>query len=187
MRADVIEAFHVPSTSMVPTIHVGDRILSGKGPLLGTPAPGDVLVYTPSPDRDWIQRVMGLPGQTLDDTDDGVVVDGKKLPSEVVDAKFSYDDVKPDGSTERRRGMVVREHLGARSYLLLRGAAPRVRGPWKVPANTLFFMGDNRLNANDSRYNPPAPRSSVTGRVLTVWWAMNGNVPDWERIGTPIE
>jgi signal peptidase I len=186
MREHLLEAFKIPSSSMEPTLHIGDHLFIVKGPLATPITPGDVLVYTTDDDRDYIKRYMGAPGQTIGESDAGMVVDGKVLRSEVLDASYGYEDGEP-GSMLRRSGIEVREHFGARSYLVLRPEHPRQAGPWKVPPGTAFFVGDNRGNSNDSRYNPATQVDRIKGRAVTIWWAVHDGAPAWDRIGAPIE
>lgn len=186
VRTNLFEAFKLPSSSMEPTLHSGDHLFIVKGPLAKPITPSDVLVYTTDDNRDYIKRYMGAPGQTLDESDAGIVVDGKVLPGEVIDPNYSYEDGEP-GHMERRAGIEVREHFGARSYLVLRPEHPRHPGPWRVPPGTAFFVGDNRGNSNDSRYNPATPVDRIKGRAVTIWWAVHDGAPAWDRIGAPIE
>jgi signal peptidase I len=186
VRTNLFEAFKIPSSSMEPTLHIDDHLFIVKGPLAQPITPGDVLVYATDDDRDYIKRYMGAPGQTLDESDAGMVIDGKVLPGEVVDASYSYEDGEP-GHREQRAGIKVREHLGARSYLVLRPEHPRHPGPWKVPPGTAFFVGDSRGNSNDSRYNPATPVDRIKGRAVTIYWAVHDGAPAWDRIGGPIE
>lgn len=86
-----------------------------------------------------------------------------------------------------RSGTVVREHLGARSYLTLRTGPPNQTGTWTVPSAHVFFVGDSRDNSNDSRYLGTSPEDAIIGRVLGVWLAFRDGAPDWDRLGMPVE
>jgi len=188
LKEHLIEAFRIPSSSMVPTLQIGDHVFAVKGPLLGPLTPGDIFVYRNAEDRDYIFRYITAGPHTVTESEAGIAVDGKVLPRQVVAASATYrDEDYLAGEAIERSGSIVREHAGARSYLTFRSGPPRQPGPWNVPEGTLFFVGDNRNNANDSRNNDPTPVGRLRGRAIAIWWASRDGVPDWERIGTPIE
>jgi len=187
LRTQLLEAFRIPSSSMVPTLMVDDQVFVAKGTLLGAPVPGDLLVHTIE-GRQYIKRYLAGPGQTIAETEAGLSIDGKPLATEVIDASFHYQD--RDETNDRmldRSGALVREHLGARSYLTLRTGPPRTTGSWTVPAGQVFFVGDNRNNSNDSRYQGASPQDTIVGRVVGVWLAFRDGAPDWNRMGMPVE
>jgi len=185
LRTQLLEVFKVPSSSMVPTVHMDDQIYVGKGPLFGDLVPGQVIVYRQG-EQVWVKRYLAGPGQTIAVTESGISIDGKPLVTEVVDPGFHYQDHDGD-SPQVHSGSVVREHLGARSYLTLRTGATRPTGTWTVPAGQVFFVGDNRNNSNDSRYRGAVPKDAIIGRVLGVWLGFRDGAPDWDRMGVPIE
>jgi signal peptidase I len=187
LRAHLLEAFKIPSSSMVPTLMVDDHVFAAKGPLLGTPVPGDLLIYN-FDGHPFVKRYLAGPGQTITETDAGLSIDGKRLATELVDPDFHYLDRDEVTHQEHdRSGIVLREHLGARSYLTLRSGPPHVTATWTVPAGRLFFVGDSRNNSNDSRYNDPTPQDAIIGRVIGIWLAFRDGAPDWDRMGTPVE
>jgi signal peptidase I len=189
LREHLLEAFKIPSSAMEPTLHIGDHIFAVKGPLAKQRTPGDIYVYRTDEGRDYIFRYLTGGPHTVTESDAGIAIDGAPLRREVIDAGATYLDMD-DYPTERwyeRSGSIVREHLGARSYRTFRMRPPSGTGPWKVPAGTMFMVGDNRNNANDSRYNPPVPLDRFRGRAVVIWWAARDGVPDWDRIGTLLE
>jgi signal peptidase I len=149
LRATVVEPFSVPSRGMVPTLQVGDRIVVVKSSLLAGPIKqGNIVVFRhPATDscgsgrgaaQDLVQRVVGLPGQTISSKGDTVYVDGRPL-----NEPHWYNP---------RFGPV-----GSRSIRLT-----------TIPANEYFMMGDNRSQACDSRSFGAVPRSSIVGKVVSV-------------------
>jgi len=186
LRGRMLEAFKIPSSSMAPTVLVDDHLFIVKGALTGEVVPGDVLVYKQD-DVQWIKRYIAGPGQTIAETDTGLVIDGQPLATEVVDPNYRYRDGEKSLRIVERTGTVVREHLGARSYLTLRTGPPRQTGSWTVPAGHVFLIGDNRNNSNDSRYVGPTRKENVVGRAVFTWLAYRDGVPDWDRMGVSPE
>jgi signal peptidase I len=186
LRTHVLEAFRAASTSMLPTLQAGDQFFVAKG-ALGTPTPGDVVAHHVE-DRVFVTRYLAGPGQTIAETDAGISIDGKPLPIEVVDPSYRFTE--PDEIADRiheRSGALVRERLGARSYLTLRTGPPHRIGTWTVRAGHIFVIGDNRNNSNDSRYRGTGPQETIIGRVVGVWLALRDGAPDWDRMGVPVE
>ncbi len=122
---------------------------------------GDVVVFKfpEDPRRDFIKRVIGLPGETVEIRDKRVLVDGRLLDEPY--AFHSDDRVWPDRAGVPERGR-RRDHL-----------AERV-----VPAGSYFVMGDNRDDSNDSRFWGPIPGSNVVGRAMFVYWSLLPRSPE---------
>lgn len=163
IKGFLLQAFVIPSTSMVPTLERGDRVLVNKLAMsLGGPSRGEVLVFhNPLLDElhrgplaaalHWmgeglgvgqpmdeflIKRVVGLPGDTVSVKGDGVYINGRKL---------------------------------AEPYANLQhGAGPL--GTWNVPRDSLFMMGDNRGDSEDSRVFGAIPVDTVVGRAFLRMW-----------------
>ena len=166
-RAFVIQAFRIPSESMVPTLLKGDFLFVNKfeyGPkipfthlrLPGIRAPrrGDVIVFQyPGDTRlDYVKRCIATGGQTVEILDKRVIVDGDTL----------------------------REPYAIRSdpMVLPRGSAPRDNfGPYTLAPGELFMMGDNRDNSNDSRFWGPVKMDLVRGRAMFIYFSTAGNDP----------
>jgi signal peptidase I len=181
VRTFVVQAFKIPTGSMENNLLIGDHLLVNKfvyAPTLTgleeTLLPidpirrGDILVFKfpEDPERDFIKRVIGLPGETIELRDKKVYIDGKGLDEPYVHFLFPFDPNAEDHGT-----MDVR-----RSY-----------GPVTVPEGNYFMMGDNRDNSEDSRYWGFMPREYVKGRALFVYFSFGegagllGNVR-WSRI-----
>ncbi|MDO8962959.1 MAG: signal peptidase I [Coriobacteriia bacterium] len=137
----LVQPFEIPSTSMEPTLLVGDRVLVDKLAYRSrTPAPGDVVVFTSAedPSKNLIKRVVAVGGQTLDIEDGRLIVDGDSLTESYVNATF------PDDYTAEE--------------------------PTTVPAGMIYVMGDNRASSRDSRFFGPVPLTGVLGRAFAIYW-----------------
>jgi len=205
LRSFVAEPFRIPSSSMMPTLLIGDFILVNKfayglrWPITnrkffanGEPQRGDVVVFRPPhhPREDWIKRVIGLPGDTIGYHDNKVRVNGKELPYRV---EGLYQGV---GQGERETGSArLTEGLPGRPHFVLeREDLPFLpqgqgEGDWTVPAGHYFVMGDNRDNSEDSRFWGVLPEANLRGKAFLVWmnfdWSTTRKV-DVSRIGTKI-
>ncbi len=169
IKTFLIQAFFIPSSSMVPTLQVGDRILVNRlAYRFGDIEHGDIIVFTdptPTPqdrgivgelvhwlgegigvvrpaDDDFIKRVIALPGETWEMRNGVTYVDGRKLSEPYVN----------------------QADLDTRSF-----------GPATVPDGMLFVMGDNRNHSGDSRFPPPGglgyiPIDRVIGQAFVIIW-----------------
>ncbi len=178
IRTFIIQAFDIPSGSMEPTLLPGDYILVGKFsygirvPYTGArlfpykdPKRGDVIVfvYPKDPSKDFIKRVIGTQGETVQITGGKIYIDNKLIP----DPWGYFDDKEPP------------------SFI----ASVENFGPVVVPENSLFVMGDNRNNSEDSRFWGTLPIRNVLGKAFVIYFSWNGkaeNMMDkvrWSRIG----
>jgi signal peptidase I len=173
IRTFVVQAFKIPSGSMKPTLLVGDHILVNKF-IYGiripftdrtfisvtTPKRGDVIVFKFPRDtsKDYIKRVIGLPGDQIQLVDQKLLVNGKQVDDP--HAFYALAGMKLD------------------SFL-------RHFGPVTVPADHLFVMGDNRDESSDSRVWGFVPRSYVLGKAFLIYWSWDQNHIDvrWSRLG----
>lgn len=195
-RSFVAEPFKIPSGSMMPTLLVGDFILVNKFayglrlPVLNTrilatgePKRGDVFVfrYPENPKEDYIKRVVGLPGDTIEYRNKTLFVNGQQI------AETSLGTYA--GPFEPGRSMdgaeLKREDLDGVQHQILE--VPRVwvghEGTWTVPAGHYFAMGDNRDNSADSRFWGFVPEENLVGRAFVIWM----NFGHLNRIGTVIK
>jgi signal peptidase I len=164
VRTWAVQAFKIPTGSMENNLLIGDHLLVNKfvfGPsatsLERTLLPmrdirrGDIVVfkYPDEPERDFIKRVIGLPGETLELRNKKVYINGQPLDEPYVhflDAAHNAQEVT---------SFDVRERYG----------------PVKVPDGQYFVMGDNRDNSQDSRYWGFLPRGYIKGRALMIYWS----------------
>jgi len=190
LRAFVVEAFQIPSGSMIPTLEVGDHIFvskfsyaiglpfsNAKLAVLGKPKRGDIIVFKYPPDQsiDYIKRVMGLPGETLEVRHNEVFIDGHSLAREQLQESCVANDGKDfDGDDDRHPCEVWLEHLEGLSHVThqepLRSTSSDF-GPVKIPEGHYFAMGDNRDNSKDSRVWGFVPFENIKGRALVIWWS----------------
>lgn len=204
LRAFVIEAFKIPSGSMIPTLKVGDHIFVNKfiygvripwtmtKILEGSPNRGDVVVFI-NPvevDKDFIKRVVAIGGDTVSVKDNIVYVNGKALPRREIDGACSYPDTE-EGIEEwyvRSCKAYIEENQGVRYKViqneLLTDPRPEDFDEVRVPEGHIFVMGDNRDNSSDSR-NPKwtfVPNRNIKGKALVIWFSKG--VPEgvrWSR------
>lgn len=178
IRAYIVQAFKIPSGSMIPTLLIGDHILVNKF-LYGTKIPftdkivlefrkpekGDIIVfkYPENPEKDFIKRVVATAGDTIEERNKIVSVNGKP----VTEPYTRHFDMHI-----RSGGMDTRDNFG----------------PITVPPNKVFVMGDNRDQSYDSRYWGFVDRKSIRGKALLIYWSWDpDNWVRWNRIGRLIE
>src|SRR5947209_7686943 len=179
IRTFVVQAFKIPTGSMENNLLIGDHLLVNKlllGPTatrlerallpMGTIARRDVIVfkYPEDPDRDFIKRVIALPGETVELREKRVYINGKPL-----DEPYVHFLEPPGGAGEFHEvtSFDVRERYG----------------PVTVPANQYFVMGDNRDNSQDSRYWGFLPREYVKGKALVIYWSYEAERGDYQEDG----
>jgi len=179
IRTFVVQAFKIPTGSMETNLLIGDHLLVNKevySPSLGSweslilakrPIQRrDIVVFKfpEDPARDFIKRVIGLPGETVEIRDKTVFVDGKPLDEPY--ARFLEPALRMDdpeyGLRESTRGNW---------------------GPQTVPAGQLFVLGDNRDNSRDSRFWGFLPVDQVKGRALLVYWSYEASREEYRRTG----
>ena len=206
LRTFVVEAFKIPSSSMVPTLMVGDHIFVNKfsyGPAIPythariwthmPPERGDVMVfaYPENMEQDFIKRVIAIPGDKLETKEGHPVINGWEIPSCLI-GSYAYDDA--DTLPPHHEGDLFIEYLGKESYLTFydRSKDPQLnKGPWFVPPGQVYVMGDNRNNSHDSRawFNNQGggvPFENIRGRALFVWLSYRDTGIDWTRFGQPV-
>jgi signal peptidase I len=176
VRTWVVQAFKIPTGSMENNLLIGDHLLVNKfvfGPSLSsaerTLLPmrdirrGDIVVfkYPDDPDRDFIKRVIGLPGDTLELRNKKVYINGQPIDEPYV----HFLDTSPDA--QEVTSFDVRERYG----------------PVKVPERQYFVMGDNRDNSQDSRYWGFLPREFIKGKALMIYWSYESGREDYVETG----
>jgi signal peptidase I len=153
LHAFVLQAFHIPSPSMVPALEVGDRVLVQKAFFSWHDLhEGDIVVFTHPPldvhcggpaESDLVKRVIALPGQTIYSSGNHVYVDGRRLSEPYLPRTDPLGRPIP-GATEQ--------------------------SPFHVPPGEFYVMGDDRQISCDSRYWGPVRGTSIVGKVVLLWW-----------------
>ena len=178
IRTFVVQAFKIPSGSMETTLLIGDHLLVNKF-LYGTKIPftdikvfpireperGDVVVfiYPVDPSKDFIKRVIGLPGDKVEIINKKVYVNGNAI--EDIHAHFAEEMILPKGSEPR-------DNLG----------------PITIPSDSLFVMGDNRDRSYDSRFWGFVKKNEIKGKAFIIYWSWDRDrfLPRLSRIGNLI-
>ncbi len=190
IRTFVIQAFKIPSGSMLSTLQIGDHILVNKF-LLGTPIDipftnihlfhmpglrkphkGDIIVfkYPEDPKRDFIKRVIGTEGDVIESKDKEVYVNNHKLIEPYVQHVDS--DVKPGNSNCR---------YPAENEMAPNGENCRDNfGPLTVPKGKVFVMGDNRDQSYDSRFWRFVDTDLIKGKAIIIYWSWDSD-KTWVR------
>ena len=162
IRTFVVQAFKIPSGSMIPTLLVGDHILVNKFVYRFTaPKRGDVIVfkYPVDESRDFIKRIIAVGGEDLSIKDQKIYVNCKPVEPTC----RPIDD--PWGKWEDRFGTSESTSV-------------------KVPPDSYFVMGDNRNNSQDSRYWGFVKRDKIKGRAFLIYWSWDSerDGPFWGRV-----
>ncbi len=209
LRTFVVEAFKIPSGSMIPTLQVGDHIFVSKfsyGPEIPytsariwtkmPPDRGDVMVfqYPENMEQDFIKRVIALPGDKLEARGGHPIINGWEVPSCLV-GPYAYDDPPTEPAGTHHEGDLYVEYLGDESYLTfydrINGVFAEYQGPFFVKPGEVYVMGDNRNNSRDSRLwwggqGGGVPFANMKGRALFVWLSYTPSGLDWSRFGVPV-
>ncbi len=216
LRSFVAEPFKIPSSSMRPTLEVGDFILVNKFaygirlPIiekkiipLGEPERGDVIVfrYPVVPSQDFIKRLVGLPGDEVVYRDKKITVNGTPWP-QTADGTYGYLEGLTYATTER-----FLERAGEREHTIAQNPAMQAVYPHnvrqfpgrencvynergftcKVPPGNYLMMGDNRDNSDDSRYWGFVPDDHIRGRAFFIWFNWDDiSSLAFKRIGSSI-
>ncbi|MDP8221975.1 MAG: signal peptidase I [Candidatus Lernaella stagnicola] len=182
IRTFIVQAFKIPSASMVPTLLVGDHILVTKS-LYGIPIPftdtkirlsdperGDIIVFKwpKDPRTDYIKRIIGLPGDKIEISGTDLYVNGQLVPKTMT-GELDYSD--PRGY--RQDSNVYRETSDENEYTVLYDKRAHRFDSFSttVPEDHYFCMGDNRDHSKDSRFWGFVPYGYIKGKALIIYFS----------------
>jgi signal peptidase I len=158
IREFIVQAFKIPSGSMIPTFQVGDRIFVNKFiygakipftdirlPALREPMRGDIVVFRSpeSPKKDFVKRLIAVGGETVEIKEGYILINGKPVQGPASIRSVYYYNVEPYG----KEGKSI-----------------------KVPKDSYFALGDNSANSRDSRYWGFIPKKNMIGKAIFIYW-----------------
>ncbi len=205
IRQFVVEAFKIPSGSMIPTLTIGDHLLVNKFvygspvdipftnvtlfhmPGYRQPRRGEVIVfkYPLDEQKNFIKRVVGVPGDKIQIISGKLFINDQPVPITPPDA----GEVSKAGSYEKP--LICNEQLGTVNHRIqyLMKQSDKNFGPKLVPEDSVFVMGDNRDNSQDSRVWGFVRLEKILGRAFIIYWSWDGDGRwvRWERIGKLIQ
>ncbi len=187
IRTFIVQAFKIPSGSMLPTLQIGDHILVLKFAYgtrvpftdhviqalgLREPQRGDIVVFRYPRDEceDYIKRIIGLPGDTIEVRNRRVFINGEPMPDawgHCPDGKLMSDLDADCGPPAMRIDYVA---------------------PFHVPEDRYFMMGDNRQHSQDSRFWGTVERDKLLGRAVWIYWSWDAerHLPRFGRLGRTV-
>jgi signal peptidase I len=144
IRTFFIGNFKIPSTSMVPTLKVGDRLLSNNIIYkIREPKRGEVVIfkYPEEPKRDFVKRLIALPGERVMIKEGKIYINGKEIKDPLISCRYYFSDGE----------------YGVEKEI-------------EVPPNSYYVLGDNSFNSKDSRYWGFVPKKYLIGKALFIYW-----------------
>ena len=204
IRTFLLEAFQIPSGSMERTLLSGDFLFVNKAvygaqipgtdarlPAFGTPQRGDVIVfaYPRDPSLNYVKRVVGVPGDTVEMQGGDLLVNGEPQAEPYVQRVDPWHDAFEPAFNWQRQYLASLSSDARRRYHPTRDTW----GPLAVPPGKYFVLGDNRDNSADSRYWGFVDQGAVKGRPLLVYFSYDRGTRDplpwltdirWSRLGS---
>ncbi|MDR3606067.1 MAG: signal peptidase I [Oligoflexia bacterium] len=173
IRIFVIEAYRIPTLAMRPTLEPGDIVFAVKWPRK-EPKRGDLVLYSPDEldKRDYIKRVIAIPGETVEIRKGSLLVDGKSVAQRIQDAGCGTEGLPADAGNFREHGVCLEPPVIP--------DAP----PTAVPSGSVYVLGDLRtgsqiLAEDRGKSWGVIPASTIKGRVLCIWLSVDGGSRSW--------
>jgi len=144
VRAFFVGNFKIPSTSMVPTLKVGDRLLANKIVYrIRKPGRGEVIIfrYPEDPKRDFVKRVISSSGERILIKDGNIYINGKPVQNPLINSRYYYSDGYYGSGKET-----------------------------EIPPGSYYVLGDNSFNSKDSRYWGFVPEKYLVGKAMFIYW-----------------
>lgn len=203
VRSFFVEPFKIPSSSMEPTLRIGDHIIVSKFSYswfvpgtsyeflrFGTPKRGDVVIFLfpKDPSLHYVKRVVGLPGDKIETQRGSIKINGEDVTSQLIEDPIQVSAITGKSIFD---GIVRREQLGPEHFILQRKHARALIDPPPmmeiVPPDHFFVLGDNRDDSYDSRSWGPVPRANLRGKAQLIWVSIDANKSlrdgvRWERL-----
>lgn len=196
LRSFLFEPFRIPSSSLEPSLLVGDFIMVNKYDYgirlpvihrmvypIGEPKRGDIIVFRwpPNPSVLFIKRVIGLPGDRIDYVNKVLTVNGQLMTQEFEKNATAYDEAHEAFSVVQKS-----ENLFGLTHSLYQ-IPDRVTFDFQgivVPEGMYFAMGDNRDDSADSRFFGFVPEANIVGKAVVVWmsWDSMRHTIRWDRL-----
>ncbi|MDX8393840.1 MAG: signal peptidase I [Mariprofundales bacterium] len=194
IRSFIISPFNIPSSSMIPTLEIGDYIFVTRYSyglripftdlqfMAETAQRGDVAVFDYPEDRskDYVKRIVGIPGDIITYKHNKLFINGEVMPLEYGEERVYF---MADGLMDV--SVRYEEELAGIKHDVLRKRYSIRDGQWAVPENMFFALGDNRNNSRDSRFWGFIPQEYLVGKAAFIWWSWDGHTNHirWNRLG----
>jgi len=193
LRKLVVEAYKMPSGSMIPTLMVGDHLFVDKAVYRSrAPRRGEVFVfkYPEHPEQDFVKRAIAVSGDRLEVRGGHPIINGWVVPSCAI-GTYRYTE---SGDRSEHEGDLFMEFLEGSAYLVLFDpSAPQTdyQGPYHAGPGETWVMGDNRNNSHDSRVwfggtGGGVPASHVKGHARLIWLSANEAHRGSDLAGDPV-
>lgn len=196
LRSFLFEPFRIPSSSLEPTLLIGDFIIVNKydyGMRLpvwhkkvlgsGTPERGDILIFRwpPNTSFDFIKRVIGVPGDHISYMNKQLTINGQKIEQKLIGKSLAQDENGEWQADEREEDLFGVKHR----IFIDPNKTSRDFNDIVVPEGQYFVMGDNRDYSADSRYWGFVPDKNIVGKAVLIWmsWDSPDHTVRWKRLG----